>query len=598
VFDCQGRVARVATDPFMNHGADLGEALTIPPIEAAGLALDHCRRLTGPGYLWDHMGAVAEVRISGHDPATVIATWDRHAARLQAALGWTSGARTSRPFDGGAILAISAPQDRLFTAAFALETAWHFTAAEVLGVKPGDYTAMLADLQSLQSREADPALVALVTAAEAHGLDVLADDELLTIGHGTGAETWSLQALPPVADVVWSRLHNIPVALITGTNGKTTTTRLLASIAAAAGRVAGLSSTDGVLVGRERSGSGDYSGPAGARMVLRDHRVEVAALEVARGGILRRGLSLRRAAVGVVTNVAADHLGHYGIMTLPELAQVKLAIRRGLVPGAPMVLNADDENVVAGAVGIDGPIWWFAMRPDVAHIMAARVSGTPCAWVENGALVLFDGTSARPLLAVGEIPIALNGAAAYNLQNAMAAILCAKAMGLPLAAMAAALRGFQGNAIDNPGRCNEFSYGGARVFVDFAHNPHSIAAVTGALAPLPARRRFILMSHAGDRSDQDIRDLVTGAMAFRPDVVVAAENPGYLRGRTSGEVPGLIRDAAVAAGLSPASVLDAPSPAAGARLILDQLAPGDMALLLVHDERARIYEMLGAQVPQ
>lgn len=579
---------------MMNRAAELGDALAIPSIEAVGLRLDHCRRLTGPGYLWDRVGAVAEVVITGFDTGAVIAAWERHATRLQAEIGWGREARTSRVFEGGAILGLSAPLDQLFTAAFTMETAWHFTAAEVLGRSPGNYPRMLADLQALKTREVDPALMALVAGAEMRGLDLLLDDEVMTIGHGFGAQSWPLDALPRPEAVDWASLHEIPVALITGTNGKTTTTRLIAAIATAAGRVAGLSSTDGVLVGRERAGAGDFSGPAGARLVLRDRRTEVAVLEVARGGILRRGLSLRRASVGVVTNVAADHLGHYGVMKVAELAGVKLSIRRGLRPGAPMVLNADDANVVAGAAGLTGPLWWFAMTKDALPL----VRGTPCAFVEGSMLMLFDGHIAQPVLPMTEIPIALGGAAAYNIQNALAAVLAAHALGLPLIAMATALHGFQSDAIDNPGRCNEFSCNDARVFVDFAHNPHSIAAVVGALAPLPARRRFILMSHAGDRSDQDIRDLVAGAMAFRPDVVVAAENPGYLRGRSPGEVPRLIREAAEAAGLSPHAVLDARSPAEGAKAILDRLHPGDIALLLVHDERAKIYAMLGAQVPQ
>ncbi|MDO8313556.1 MAG: cyanophycin synthetase, partial [Sideroxyarcus sp.] len=157
------------------------------------------------------------------------------------------------------------------------------------------------------------------------------------------------------------------------------------------------------------------------------------------------------------------------------------------------------------------------------------------------------------------------------------------------------LAGFQSDSIDNPGRCNEFAYNGARVFVDFAHNPHSIAAVTSALNALPAKRRFVMISHAGDRSDQDIHDLTAGAFTLRPDIVVTAELDGYLRGRQPGEIPQLIRETCEVLGMPAGNILFAESPSDGAAKIIRMLEPGDLALLLVHSEREQIFEMLRVQ---
>ena len=341
-------------------------------------------------------------------------------------------------------------------------------------------------------------------------------------------------------------MHDIPVALITGTNGKTTTTRLLDAIVRKSGKVAGLTSTEFVRVGDDILDRGDYSGPGGARMLLRDPRLQVACLEVARGGILRRGLPTRAAAAAVVTNVANDHLGQYGVNTVPELAQAKFAVHRTLSEDGVLVLNADDAFVRAEAVNTKAEIWWFSLEPQSDKIQLALKTGSPCAYLRDDSIVFFDGTAETNVLPVADVPLAMSGAARYNILNALSALCLSRAMGVSLSAIRDGLSGFKPDAKDNPGRCNEFSHNRARVFVDFAHNPHSISAVCGALSSMPAKRRFIMLSHAGDRSNQDIEDVTEAALKFRPDVIVAAELEGYLRGRDIGEIPTLIEQTAAA----------------------------------------------------
>jgi UDP-N-acetylmuramyl tripeptide synthase len=571
---------------------ELQEALVIPVPEDPALVLDGCRRLLGPNLYSDQPGAVGDGLSPGFDPALMLRVWEGHARALLAALGWRA-AISARPFDGGASIFFEAPVDQLFTAAYVIEASWHYTASELMGREPVPLAKMVSDLAAIAAREASPALVRLVQAAGARGIDRLLDDDAVTLGHGAGSRTWGTEALPETPD--WDALHDIPLALVTGTNGKTTTTRLIAAMGQAAGRVSGLSSTEFVRVGDEILDRGDYSGPAGARLLLRDRRLELGVLEVARGGILRRGVPVTRARAAVVTNVAADHLGQYGINTVPDLAQVKLAVRRGLSPEGWLILNAGDEMVRAAARGLPAAPVWFALDPACAEIRGARAEGRPCGWLEDGVIVLSEGGAETRLIAAAEVPLTLGGAARYNIENALAAALAARALGLPDTAIRGVLATFRSDPKDNPGRANEFAVNGARVFVDFAHNPHSIAAVTAALAALPAKRRFVLLTHAGDRSDADIRALTDGAFALRPDCVVAAENPKYLRGRQPGEVSGLIRQASLGQGLAPDRVLLAESPAAGAEKILGLLAPGDLALLLVHDERVRIFAMLAAR---
>jgi UDP-N-acetylmuramyl tripeptide synthase len=570
----------------------LKEALVIPLPEDDALVLDGCRRLLGPNLYHPHPGAVGDALCPGFEVAAVQHLWVVQVQRLLDGLDWTGVAIVERPFEGGVSLFIPAPVDRLFTAAYVIEAAWYFCAKALLGDEAMPIEAMLADLQKIAAREANPALCARVAEAEARRLDRLLDDDAVTFGHGTGAVTWETESLPDAPD--WAGVHDIPLALVTGTNGKTTTTRLIAAMARAAGLVSGLSSTEFVKVGDTVLDKGDYSGPAGARLLLRDPRLELGVLEVARGGILRRGLPVGHARVAVVTNVAADHLGQYGINTVAELAGVKLSVYRALAPGGQLVLNADDARVVAAAPE-DAHQVWFSLNPQHPKILAARSAERPCGWFEEGWLMLSDGGVTTRLIAAQEVPLTLGGAARYNIENALAAALAARAMGLPDAAICATLAAFRSDAADNPGRANEFSVNGARVFVDFAHNPHSISAITSALAALPAAKRFVLLSHAGDRSDEDIRGLVSGAFALRPDLVVLAENPKYLRGRALGEVPDLMRQRCLELGMAPEQMLAADRPAEAAEMILNRVGHGDLALLLVHDDRDKIFAMLQAQ---
>lgn len=576
----------------MDRIEDLETALEIQSARCDSFRVDDARRLTGPGIMWNYPGAVMDVFFDSLPAARVTALWDQHARRVLEALGWQDQAFTSRVFTGGVNLAISAPMDQLYSAVFATQTAWHFCAADLCGVAPDDFDTMIANLKAVMRKEENPALITLINAAAEHGVDILCDDDEVSIGHGVGSQTWRVDALPAPSDVNWDALHDIPVAFITGTNGKTTTTRLLDAIARASGQVAGLTSTEFVRVGDDILDRGDYSGPGGARMLLRDTRLQVACLEVARGGILRRGLPTRSATAALVTNVANDHLGQYGVNTVPELAQAKFAVHRTLADGGILALNADDAFVRDEADHTEAMIWWFSLDPQNDRIKQARISATPCAYLQDASIVFFDGTDAQQILPVADVPLTMGGAARYNILNALGAICLARAMGLSLDAIRKGLSGFKPDAYDNPGRCNEYAYNGAQVFVDFAHNPHSISAVCDALSSLPAKRRFIMLSHAGDRSDQDIRDVTIAALTFQPDVIVAAELADYLRGRSLGEIPALIEHSVTAHGFDPAQLQRAASPSQAASLILDQLEPGDLALLLVLSEREQVLNLL------
>ena len=379
---------------------------------------------------------------------------------------------------------------------------------------------------------------------------------------------------------------------MTGTNGKSTTVRLAAAIGAAAGRTVGLCSSDWVRVGQEIIDEGDYSGPGGARRAVRDPRVDLAVLEVARGGLLRRGLSIPRARAVAITNVSADHMGEYGVTDLPSLSEAKFLLSRALGPGGRLVLNADDPHLVRRSLRYPGTVTWFSLSPGERAFSAWLAAGGEAAFLEDDCLVLARGAERDVVLPVGDFPLGMKGAARFNLANALAAIGLASAMGLPVEAMTRGLAGFRGGPEENPGRGNFMELGGLTILVDFAHNPDGVAALIEAVKHLPAKRRLFLLGQAGDRRDEDIRALVCTVWETRPERIIVKEMVRSLRGRAAGEVPDLIAEELRTLGAPPGAVGRADSEIEAVRDALDWAEPGDFLILLLHTDRKAALDLL------
>lgn len=571
---------------------EIEDYLDIPIPSSPALILDDSRRVTGPGLLWEKPGAILDVQIDGFDKHAVVRVWTTEMENIFKAIDWETCETTNRIFDEGVNLAISAPMDLLYSAVFVIQTGWHLTASKLLGETPLDFEKLCADLREVISKEQNPALITLLKAARDQHIDVLCDDEFISVGHGKKSEKWDINSVPNPSDVNFPALGNLPVALITGTNGKSTSVRLTAAIAEAAGLVAGSTSTDFVKLGDEVLDYGDYSGPGGARMLLRDKRLDIAFLEVARGGILRRGLPLTEATSALVTNIAADHLGQYGVNTVEALATTKFAVARTLSKDGTLVLNADDTLVVTNGLKTDRQVCWFSLHPDNELVLKAKANNNSCCWLEGGDLNFFDGKAVSLTIAVADIPLTMGGAARFNVQNAMGALCLAKAMGVPDAAILQGLSTFTSTPDDNPGRCNEFNVKDAKVFVDFAHNPHSIRAIADMIGNIPGNNKFLLIGHAGDRTDQEIAELTKGALSFNPGSVVISEVEAYLRGREFGEVPALIEQECLKQGISKDSITHTGTQPEGTRFIIDHLKPGDLALMLVFSDRDEVFNII------
>jgi cyanophycin synthetase len=376
----------------------------------------------------------------------------------------------------------------------------------------------------------------------------------------------------------------IPVLAVTGTNGKSTVGRMLAHIFKAQGQTVGLTNTSGVYIGDERLNAADASGPRSARMVLRDPTVDVAVLECARGGILREGLAFDRCDVGAVLNVQPDHLGLKGVSTLEDLAAVKSVVVESVSRRGVSVLNADDPLTLRMARHAGGRVCWFSMRggEETPGFLLKHVAdgGLACFYdAATGAIVLHDGGAPFPVCQAREIPATLEGQAAFNIQNALAAAAMAYGAKVDPAAIGAALRTFSSTFEQNPGRLNVHETHGFRVIVDYAHNPEALRALGRMIVAIKpdASRSIAMLSVPGDRRDEEILAMgEIGAEHF--DQLVFRETPDN-RGRPAGEVIRMMTEGARRTGIDEDRILGVHKEEEAVRACLDMAQPGDLVIL-------------------
>ncbi len=549
------------------------------------------RRLTGPGLLLDGPGAVLEVRLEDALRERAITVWQDAARRLLQAVGWQSEKVATRTFAGGVSLAVTAPIDALYAATELNERAWAAAEAVLNGGKVPDLRGAIASLLDDIEEERDPVVATMYQEARTRGLTFLHGEDLISLGSGAGALIWQVSAKPSLEEIRWDSARDVPIVLVTGSNGKTTVVRLIGAMVEAAGRTPGTTSTDGVAVGDNALEEGDFAGPSGARMVLRHNQVETAILETARGGILRRGLPVERADVAVITNVADDHLGEFGIESLPDLADTKMVVAKALGTSGTLVLNADDPLLVERSRRVRARLVWFSLHPGTPVIEQHVAGGGSAVVVENEQVVLAVGSHRTVLASIREIPMTFRGTAVHNVANALAGAAAAFALGIAPETISSALRHFGHDLDDNPGRANLLELGGAHILLDFAHNPHGWSALVDVARTLPGDRRLVLVGQAGDRNDEAIRALARAAWELQPDHVVVKDMEGYLRGRAPGEVPTLLADEFSRLGLPEESLSKPGAEISSVRRALEWARPGDLLVLAVHEDRRAVIDL-------
>jgi len=550
------------------------------------------RRITGPNLLWNRAGSILDIDCAAEETDAVIHAWEEAVRYMLAAVGWADESTCSRQLTGGVSLAFSAPIDALYAATEINEWAWTCIENGV-GVEPSPELAeKVAEIQGLIAAEVNPDLLRLQSAVGENNIAFLWDDDDVSAGLGSGSETWAFRDLPEPDDLDWDQFHDIPTSIVTGTNGKTTTVRLGTHILRGTGRDVGVSSTDWIAVNDRIIERGDWSGPGGARSVLRRKEVDVAILETARGGLLRRGLAVDQADVAVITNIAEDHLGDFGSRNLQELLNIKWVVSRAVEEFGTLVLNADDELLVAKSSDYTGDLVWFSLDDDNVVINDHLGKGGLAFVLDGTRLTKCHGDEREFICDSDEIAITLGSAARHNIANSLAAAAMTFCLGVSIEAIRDGLKSVSQD--DNPGRCNVYEIDKFRVLVDFAHNPQAMQALFDMAGGLPAKRRLLAFGQAGDRPDDLICELAQGAWAIGLDAVIVSELEAYHRGREHGDVYRIIHDELIRCGASEDQLQHFDLEMESLDAALEWAEAGDLIIMLALGDGVSIQDKLKA----
>ena len=557
------------------------------------------RRLTGPNLFWEQAGALLDVRYNDTE-LDVIDLWKDEMLTLQKIFNWQEYDLLVRHYQDGSFLLAGGPIDQLYAVIEAGELAWQRAVLSHKGQRLEPLYNKLSnksDKQLLKIREciesdSNPRMIELKSRAEKEGVTFLWDDDFVSLGMGTGSQTWPADKLPEPDTVDWSNFSDVPVAVVTGTNGKSTNVRLICKMVQQWGKIFGNSSTDWIRVGDDILDKGDYSGPGGARTVLRDTRTQIGVLEVARGGLLRRGAGINRADVALITNVAEDHMGEYGINRLDDLIEAKMVVNRLVDDHGVLVLNADDEGLVRFSSRIRTPICWFTLNNRLPLIEKHISQGRSASVVEDGRIVIYQGSQKFDIAKIKNIPITLNGLAEYNISNCLSAAAVAFSLGIPSEFIASGLTEFDNDPATNPGRGNYFDVHGIRVLVDFAHNIHGLTALLKVTERLKANRRLLTIGNPGDRRIKELKGLARVAANAKPDRILVTECVGYERDLGPGAVPRIIHQELLECGIHENKMQVFNNEMEGVKAAFEWAKPGDLLILLVLAQREKAIDYI------
>jgi cyanophycin synthetase len=370
--------------------------------------------------------------------------------------------------------------------------------------------------------------------------------------------------------------YRVPIVSVTGTNGKTTTTRMISHILRHKELMVGMANSDGIWIGREQIVAGDTTGPASARMVLRDPDVEVAVLETARGGILRAGLGYDYADVAVVTNISEDHFGQYGVENLEDLAHAKSVVAEAVKRHSYVVLNADNQHVAKMATHTKGRVIYFSTLTDNPLIKQHLDAGGRAIFIKRGKIIVSDGDQTIKLGNIKDFPATFEGKALHNVQNALAAIGAAWGLGIATEVIREGLITFSCGLDDNPGRLNLYELNGFKLMIDYGHNAAGIEEIINFAKKLNPKHLIGVITVPGDRPDESI--FKVGAIAGKGFDYLFIREDEDLRGRNPGEIATILRKGALSAGLKDTNIRTVLSEVPAFESAVNLASPNDLVV--------------------
>lgn len=550
----------------------------------------YSRRLVGPNLFFKETGTVLDVPlVENREELTKL--FYQEAEKFLPALGWEQIKITHKFFNNGVRFAFTAPVDITMPACDVIDFAW-------LSAREGFETGQFKSIEEAK-KELIPAIDEdknltyrkLYELAKSKGFNAFRDKNKAFIGSGTGCYEFDLTK-DSIDDIPWQDIYDIPAVIVTGTNGKTTTVRLTDYICQVANKVTGYTSTDWVKVNDELIDEGDYSGPTGHQFVLTNKKVEVALLESARGGLLKRGLIETFVDAAAVTNVSADHLGEDGVETVAELAEAKSIVFRTMGEGSHAVINLDNSYMKERFDTLDCAKIVVTQNPRDHNMEYYLAKADYACIVENGDFVWIDDDARKTIIPVADAPLTVKGFAKHNIENAMIAICLSFKLGIDLDVVAKALKSYTNDTKVNRGRANIFEWDNKVAVVDYAHNEAGMDALLNMMKAYDkGGKTYLMIGTTGDRKNliSDINDVI---IKHDVDFIVLKETEMYLRGAEPMELPLLIRKDLDDKGFDTSKTYISHGELEGVKYILNKLNDNDIAILCCQAEVPDVIEYL------
>ena len=551
----------------------------------------YSKRLVGPNLFFNSTGTVLDIPLV-ENQLQVITLLEKEIHRILILLKWNNIVIKHKVYNNGIRVAFTCPYDITLASCDVIDYAWQSVRLFLMTNKYENDRDILDTLSPIIKAEENLKLREVYTEAQARSLNMFYDNGVITIGSGKYAYQANLSSLD-ISSINWKLIRDIPIVLVTGTNGKTTTVRLTNALCQSAGLSVGYCSTDWVKINGDIIDKGDYSGPSGSKYVLTNRNIDVAVLEVARGGLCTRGLGNTNVTASTVSNISVDHLGMDGIETLQDLCEAKSIVYSAVETTGHAVINLDDKYILNRyeSEKIKGKKIFFSQKLSDSEIAKYLNIASYVCFIKDGFFTLKTSTNETKIIRVNDVPITFKGYAKHNIENVLNAIILAIELGCSISDISRGLLEYQHTSNENLGRSNIFKLNGATVILDFAHNVAGLDAILNMSKVYNPKSLKLMWGQTGDRLFM-VDQMAKVTAHHAPEVMVINEIANFLRGATIGEVPKFIDNSLKRYGYPESSIIHVDDEMSGVHYLLKDLREGDVCILCVHENIEGVIEVI------